>query len=260
MEPVLASDLRLSPSSIFDRVQALWCQGDRPLPAPERSCRAPSTRGRRVLSTYLCSCLGLGFRWRCLLWALPRSQPSRRHGAGGVDDAAMAAGLGATIPLLFTSSSAPAGVRSPRSAESRPVRLRGLYPGWDTEIRIPSFIVIVIGGMGTCRGAVPSGPADSAISLPSSKGLFAEPRACPVLILSCGGRAAGAPQGPVRLKSTGCPAPGLDHREHAGARHGTLAVGPACPCGYGSISLPGDGLKCPQRALISRFTSSRSLP
>ena len=29
----------------------------------------------------------------------------------------------------------------------------GLYPGMDTEILIPAFIVIVIGGMGSLRGA-----------------------------------------------------------------------------------------------------------
>jgi branched-chain amino acid transport system permease protein len=67
----------------------------------------------------------------------------------GVDDAAMAAGLGNIRPI------------------HRPVRRRcrahalggvaagvlGLYPGMDTEILIPAFIVIVIGGMGSLRGA-----------------------------------------------------------------------------------------------------------
>src|SRR6476661_8690603 len=70
----------------------------------------------------------------------------------GVDDAAMAAGLGANIPLLFTGIFG-AGVALAALGGVAAGPVLGLYPGMDTEILIPAFIVIVIGGMGSLRGA-----------------------------------------------------------------------------------------------------------
>jgi branched-chain amino acid transport system permease protein len=70
----------------------------------------------------------------------------------GVDDAAMAAGLGANIPLLFTGIFG-AGVALAALGGVAAGPVIGLYPGMDTEILIPAFIVIVIGGMGSLRGA-----------------------------------------------------------------------------------------------------------
>ena len=70
----------------------------------------------------------------------------------GVDNAAMAAGLGANIPALFTGIfrhlAWPCGLGGVAAAP-----VLGLYPGMDAEILIPAFIVIVIGGMGSLRGA-----------------------------------------------------------------------------------------------------------
>jgi branched-chain amino acid transport system permease protein len=69
-----------------------------------------------------------------------------------VDDAAMAAGLGGNIPALFTGvfgfGVALAGLGG---IAAGPVL--GLYPGMDADILIPAFIVTVIGGMGSLRGA-----------------------------------------------------------------------------------------------------------
>jgi len=70
----------------------------------------------------------------------------------GVDDAAMAAGLGANVPLLFTAIFG-AGVALAALGGVAAGPVLGLYPGMDTEILIPAFIVIVIGGMGSLRGA-----------------------------------------------------------------------------------------------------------
>src|SRR6185312_5442027 len=70
----------------------------------------------------------------------------------GVDDAAMAAGLGANIPLLFTGIFG-FGVALAAFGGIVASPVLGLYPGMDTEILIPAFIVIVIGGMGSLRGA-----------------------------------------------------------------------------------------------------------
>jgi branched-chain amino acid transport system permease protein len=70
----------------------------------------------------------------------------------GVDNAAMAAGLGANIPALFTGIFG-FGVALAALGGIAAAPVLGLYPGMDTEILIPAFIVIVIGGMGSLRGA-----------------------------------------------------------------------------------------------------------
>src|SRR6266849_2745710 len=65
---------------------------------------------------------------------------------------AMEAGLGANIPALFTGIFG-AGVALAALGGVAAGPVLGLYPGMDTEILIPAFIVIVIGGMGSLRGA-----------------------------------------------------------------------------------------------------------
>ena len=70
----------------------------------------------------------------------------------GVDNAAMAAGLGGNIPALFTGIFG-FGVALAALGGIAAGPVLGLYPGMDTEILIPAFIVVVIGGMGSLRGA-----------------------------------------------------------------------------------------------------------
>jgi branched-chain amino acid transport system permease protein len=64
----------------------------------------------------------------------------------------MAAGLGGNIPALFTGIFG-AGVALAALGGVAAGPVLGLYPGMDTEILIPAFIVTVIGGMGSLRGA-----------------------------------------------------------------------------------------------------------
>src|ERR1700755_2998086 len=64
----------------------------------------------------------------------------------------MAAGLGANIPALF-SGIFGFGVALAALGGIAAGPVLGLYPGMDTDILIPAFIVIVIGGMGSLRGA-----------------------------------------------------------------------------------------------------------
>jgi branched-chain amino acid transport system permease protein len=105
-----------------------------------------------VFPSYRLFLIGLGFAMALLLWLfLDRSRLGAMVRAG-VDDAAMAAGLGANIPALFTGIFA-AGVALAGLGGVAAGPVLGLYPGMDTEILIPAFIVIVIGGMGSLRGA-----------------------------------------------------------------------------------------------------------
>ena len=64
----------------------------------------------------------------------------------------MAAGLGGNIPALF-SGMFGFGVALAALGGVAAGPVLSLYPGMDTEILIPAFIVIVIGGMGSLRGA-----------------------------------------------------------------------------------------------------------
>jgi len=87
-----------------------------------------------------------------LLWLfLERSRIGAMVRAG-VDDAATASGLGINVQLLFGGIFAlGVGLAALGGAAAGPVL--GVYLGIDGEILIPAFIVVVIGGLGSLRGA-----------------------------------------------------------------------------------------------------------
>src|SRR5215831_3818518 len=135
----------------FDLVQAVWGRVIVRLPAPE-SLSGVVQIGLGVFSTYRLFLIGFGFAIALLLWLfLERSRLGAMVRAG-VDDAAMAAGLGGNIPALFTGIFG-AGVALAALGGVAAGPVLGPYPGMDTEILIPAFIVIVVGGMGSLRGA-----------------------------------------------------------------------------------------------------------
>jgi branched-chain amino acid transport system permease protein len=135
----------------YDLVQTIWGRIVLRLPTPE-SLQGTIHIGVGVFSAYRLFLIGFGFAIALLLWlVLERSRIGAMVRAG-VDNAAMAAGLGGNIPLLFTGifgfGVALAGLGGVAAGP-----ILGLYPGMDTDILIPAFIVIVIGGMGSLRGA-----------------------------------------------------------------------------------------------------------
>jgi branched-chain amino acid transport system permease protein len=135
----------------FDIVQSVWGRTVRGL-SPPQALQGMVEIGVGVFSSYRLFLIGLGFAIALLLWLfLERSRLGAMVRAG-VDDAAMAAGLGANIPALF-SAIFGAGVALAALGGIAAGPVLGLYPGMDTDILIPAFIVIVIGGMGSLRGA-----------------------------------------------------------------------------------------------------------
>src|SRR6266852_867196 len=135
----------------FDLVQSVWGRVVLRLPAPE-ILQGTVHIGAGVFSAYRIFLIGFGFGIALLLWLfLERSRLGAMVRAG-VDNAAMAAGLGGNIPALFTGIFG-AGVALAALGGVAAGPVLGLYPGMDTEILIPAFIVIVIGGMGSLRGA-----------------------------------------------------------------------------------------------------------
>src|ERR1700733_6030437 len=135
----------------LDLVQTTWGRMVQRLPAPQ-TLQGIVHIGAGVFSAYRLFLIGFGFAIALLLWLfLERSRIGAMVRAG-VDDAAMAAGLGANVPALFTGIfGAGVALAAVGGVAAGPVL--GLYPGMDTEILIPAFIVIVIGGMGSLRGA-----------------------------------------------------------------------------------------------------------
>ena len=86
-----------------------------------------------------------------LWWFLERSRVGAMVRAG-VDDPATASGIGINVPLLFGCIFAlGVGLAAIGGFVASPIL--GVYLGMDIEILIPAFIVVVVGGMGSLRGA-----------------------------------------------------------------------------------------------------------
>ena len=135
----------------FDIVQSVWGRTILSVPAPAALQQAIHI-GFGVFSAYRLFLIALGGALALLMWlVLERSRLGAMVRAG-VDDAAMAAGLGGNIPALFTGIFG-AGVALAGLGGVAAAPVLGVYPGLDAEIMIPAFIVIVIGGMGSLRGA-----------------------------------------------------------------------------------------------------------
>jgi branched-chain amino acid transport system permease protein len=135
----------------LDLVQTLWGRTVLRLPVPD-ALQGTVQIGLGVFSAYRLCLIGFGFTIALLLWLfLERSRIGAMVRAG-VDNAVMAAGLGANIPALFTGIFG-LGVALAALGGIAAAPVIGLYPGMDSEILIPAFIVIVIGGMGSLRGA-----------------------------------------------------------------------------------------------------------
>ena len=135
----------------LDLVQTLWGRTVLRLPVPD-ALQGTVQIGLGVFSAYRLCLIGFGFAIALLLWLfLERSRIGAMVRAG-VDNAVMAAGLGANIPALFTGIFG-LGVALAALGGIAAAPVIGLYPGMDLEILIPAFIVIVIGGMGSLRGA-----------------------------------------------------------------------------------------------------------
>jgi len=108
--------------------------------------------GGVIVPRYRVFLIAFGGAVALLLWFfLERSRVGAMVRAG-VDDAFTATGIGINVPLLFASVFAlGVGLAAIGGTVAGPIL--GLYPGMDIEILIPAFIVVVIGGMGSLRGA-----------------------------------------------------------------------------------------------------------
>ena len=134
-----------------DVVRMIWGPEIRNIPVPQILEGAIEVFGI-IVPKYRLFLIGFGCLIAVLLWLfLDRSRVGAMVRAG-VDDAATASGLGINVHLLFGSIFAlGVGLAALGGAAAGPVL--GVYMGIDGEILIPAFIVVVIGGMGSLRGA-----------------------------------------------------------------------------------------------------------
>jgi branched-chain amino acid transport system permease protein len=135
----------------LDVVQSIWGTDVFGLAAPP-ALQGVIEIGSSVYSVYRMFLIALGGSLALLLWlVLERSRLGAMVRAG-VDDSAMASGLGGNIPALFTGVFG-GGVALAALGGVAAGPILGIYAGMDADILIPAFIVIVVGGMGSLRGA-----------------------------------------------------------------------------------------------------------
>ncbi|HEY8245398.1 MAG TPA: branched-chain amino acid ABC transporter permease [Casimicrobiaceae bacterium] len=134
-----------------DLVRMVWGADIRELAVPE-GLSGVVELGGVIIPKYRLFLIAFGGAIGLLLWLfLERSRVGAMVRAG-VDDAFTATGIGINVPLLFAAVFAlGVGLAAVGGTVAGPIL--GLYPGMDIEILIPAFIVVVIGGMGSLRGA-----------------------------------------------------------------------------------------------------------
>lgn len=124
--------------------------------APPELLEGAITVAGIVLPKYRLFLVLFGATIAVLLWLfLERSRIGAMVRAG-VDDAATASGIGINVPFLFGCIFAlGAALAAMGGIVAGPIL--GTYLGMDIEILIPAFIVTVVGGMGSLRGALVAG-------------------------------------------------------------------------------------------------------
>jgi len=135
----------------FDLVRTIWGSNIRNMAVPEALAGAVQL-GTGIFPVYRLFMIAVGLALAFILWLCIERTRIGAMVRAGVDDAAMASGLGANVPLLFTGVFA-VGVALAALGGVVAGPIMGLYPGMDSEVMIPAFIVIVVGGMGSLRGA-----------------------------------------------------------------------------------------------------------
>lgn len=136
---------------------ALWIWGGNPLTLNKPAGFTSSLHmGEIVFPTYRLLVIGVGVVMGAVLWWV---QEKTRLGAlirAGVEDAEMARGMGTNVSTLFALVFAVGGALAGLAGTLGGV-IVGAYPGADLEVLMLAFVVIIIGGMGSLKGAFVGG-------------------------------------------------------------------------------------------------------
>ena len=136
---------------------ALWIWGGNPITLPRPAWLSGSIElGDRNFPIYRLFLIVVGLAVGGLLWWF---QEGTRIGAmlrAGVDDEETARGLGINVSLLFTLVFAlGAFLAALGGVLGGP--LLGIYPGADFEVLLLAFVVVIVGGLGSLKGALVGG-------------------------------------------------------------------------------------------------------
>jgi branched-chain amino acid transport system permease protein len=138
-----------------DLAMLIW--GGNPQTMPKPAMFSTSVQlGAFAYPSYRLFIIGFGLVIAALLWWL---QEGTRIGAtlrAGVDDEEIARALGINVSLLFTLVFAlGAFLAALGGVMGGPIM--GVYPGADFEVLLLGFVVVIIGGLGSLRGALVGG-------------------------------------------------------------------------------------------------------
>jgi len=132
---------------------SLWMWGGNPQVLPKPSVFEGSYRfGSIVVPSYRVFVIGLGLLVALGLWLFQGKTAVGAVIRAGVDDEEMTRGLGINTPLLFT---VVFGVGAALAALAGVIGgpFVGVYPGADIEILLLGLVVVIIGGVGSLKGA-----------------------------------------------------------------------------------------------------------
>jgi len=135
-----------------DIVRSIWGADVLGLPTPELLTGAVSFLGV-FMPKYRVFIIALGLALGIALWLVIEHSGIGTKLRAGVDDADMAAGLGINVSRMFTWTFA-LGVGLAALAGVAAGPMLGVNVGMDVEILIVTLIVVVIGGMGSLKGAL----------------------------------------------------------------------------------------------------------
>ena len=132
---------------------ALWIWGGTPQSLPRPSLFDRSYHfGDLMIPSYRAFVIGVGVTIGAGLWYF---QEKTRLGAiirAGVDDEEMTRGLGINVPFLFNAVFALGAILAALGGVlGGPIV--GVYPGVDFEILLYALVVVIIGGLGSLKGA-----------------------------------------------------------------------------------------------------------
>lgn len=136
---------------------SLWIWGGNPQTLPKPEAFSGSLRiGGIVFPTYRLLVIGVGAAIGVALWWLQEKTKLGAMIRAGVDDGEMARGMGINTSLLFTIVFALGAGLAAFGGVLGGV-IVGAHPGIDLEVLLFAFVVVIIGGLGSLKGAFVGG-------------------------------------------------------------------------------------------------------
>lgn len=136
---------------IADISLLIWGRYAQNIPAPPLF-QGATTIGKITFPTYRLLVIGVGLVVALLLWWFQEGTKMGAAVRAAVDDEEMAQAIGLNVPLTNT---ATFGVGSALAAIGGVIGgpFIGTCPGVDVEVLLLTFVVVIIGGLGSLRGA-----------------------------------------------------------------------------------------------------------